>query len=211
MKLFFTEYVPGVLEDLPASEPLPGRAAKTVLRKIRRRLLADFLQCDPDELEISQDEGKPYIAGRDGFHFSTSYSGNAMALVCSARAIGIDMEILDPVSANEEAAESLFNVKELNQLAGKSGSDWTNTFYAIWTQKEAFAKALGEGFGIEFTDFAVSEHGGLVECARIETPVQWYSKAVTFKDRYALALATPYPVPEFEIQEIADSGCESAG
>ena len=181
------------------------RAKRVRFKNRRRRILSSVLDCAPDKLNFSYTNGKPSLTEFDGFHFSTSYSGSAMALACANSPVGVDLEEISNDSANENVVETLFHHSEIDQLAGKSGMDWTRTFLAIWTQKEAFAKALGSGFGIEFSDFAVAPLGGTINCDEMNTENRpWYSKPLVVQNRHALAIASNFPVPEIVIEEFSN-------
>ena len=181
------------------------RAKKVGFKNLRRQILSSVLDCPPDKLNFSYTNGKPSLTEFEGFHFSTSYSGSGMALACANNPIGVDLEETSIDPANENVVETFFHHTEIDQLSGKSGMDWTRTFLAIWTQKEAFAKALGSGFGIEFSDFAVAPLGGTINCDEMNTENRpWYSKPLVVQNRHALAIASNFPVPEIVIEEFSN-------
>ncbi|MEP1208759.1 MAG: 4'-phosphopantetheinyl transferase superfamily protein [Rhizobiaceae bacterium] len=163
------------------------------------------LDCDPQDLAFTWSDGMPTLIGFEDFHFSTSYSGGKMAVACSDVAIGIDLELTATEPSDQDVADNLFHPRELNQLHQTPDADWATVFYSIWTQKEALAKALGTGFGIEFSNFCVSAKGGLIESELTETEnLRWYSQAVTIADGYVLAIACPQPIEQLSIEQFQD-------
>ncbi len=96
---------------------------------------------DADFSEIKTDSsGKPYIAGL-GFHFNLSHSESFAAAVFSAYPTGIDIETKRKV--NLRIAGHFFTEYEKDIL--KSAIDPDLEFLRIWTRKEAFSKATGDG------------------------------------------------------------------
>ena len=184
----------------------PTQSNKAKFHDIRSRILSLVLECNQEELAFAWTDGMPRLVGIDNFCFSTSYSGTKIAVACSDNAIGIDLELTASEPADQEVADNLFHPRELDQLRKTADADWANVFYSIWTQKEAFAKALGTGFGIEFPAFAVSANGGLIDGELIETQnMHWYSKAVKVADNYTLAIAEPGPIEQLTIEQFQDT------
>ncbi|MFX1525686.1 MAG: SDR family NAD(P)-dependent oxidoreductase, partial [Promethearchaeota archaeon] len=108
-----------------------------------------------NDIEIQKDEkGKPfYYSVKDKknipINLSISHSHEFSVAIMSKNKIGIDLELIEersPSFYNEVFTESERNlISENNQLG---------TIY--WTAKEAFSKALGEGFNINFRDFELN-------------------------------------------------------
>ena len=86
--------------------------------------------------------GKPFLA--DGrFCFSVSHSENVLAVVTSSVNIGVDLQIVEQNRDFEKIASRWFNKQEQEFLL--SSQDKKDTFYEIWTRKEAYAKFTGKG------------------------------------------------------------------
>jgi len=80
-------------------------------------------------------------------HFNVSHSGNYTVVAISNRPIGVDIEIIRDFSAI--LAKKLFNEDELKYISGtgpsRKKSLMQQSFYQIWTAKEAYLKYLGTG------------------------------------------------------------------
>ena len=62
----------------------------------------------------------------------------------------------------------------------------------IWTQKEAYSKALGKGFEIEFSGFAVLPQGGAVQTGPERADSRdWHTAVFELEDGPVLAIAGP--------------------
>lgn len=81
--------------------------------------------------------GKPYFAGSD-VHFSVSHSGSIIAIAFSGSRVGIDIQ---KVTSNNirGIAERFFPECDLEYFSAH-GDD---SFFEIWTRKEAYIKMLG--------------------------------------------------------------------
>jgi len=135
------------------------RARWVVARAALRRILAQYLEQDPEQVELRLGHrGKPALADPLAeLRFNLSHSG-AIALVAVTRGceVGIDVE--------ERRAE-----RDFVRLAedGLSGSDATTVrdappgrragaFYTAWVRQEAVAKCLGVGLGRPLPDRPVA-------------------------------------------------------
>jgi 4'-phosphopantetheinyl transferase len=84
-------------------------------------------------------KGKPYI--QDGKKFSITHSGDYVCVAFSDVEVGLDIEKISPL--DYEALINLLHIEEqvyINQSVCK-----LSAFYYVWTRKEAFCKANGEG------------------------------------------------------------------
>lgn len=120
-------------------------------RGILREILSRCLDQAPGDLQFQYTPlGKPYLAGTP-IHFSASHS-NALALCAvSSQEVGIDVEQICPDFPFMEVARRFFREAELSYLESLPPADQRRSFYALWTRKEAYLKALGLGLsaGIE--------------------------------------------------------------
>lgn len=88
------------------------------------------------------------LPGADKVYFSLSHSGDYVAVALDTYPIGIDIEEIKPHKENIE--QKFFTEHERNLIdTDEDGKE--AGFFKIWTLKEAFLKAVGEGlrFGIE--------------------------------------------------------------
>lgn len=104
------------------------------------------------DLEITADSnGKPYFKKYPQIHFNISHSNNAVAIAFSDRAVGIDTEQV--MDCNMKIAKRFFTKEEIEYL--ENSSNPSIAFTKIWTQKEAYIKAVGEGLAIALDSFCV--------------------------------------------------------
>jgi 4'-phosphopantetheinyl transferase len=121
-------------------------------RGILRSLLASYLDCAPDEVQfVYGANGKPALAGQfaeSRLHFNLAHSENlALIAVTLLGAVGIDVEEIRPVSDADELVERFFSPRENAQFQQLSTEQKDVAFFNLWTRKEAWLKATGEGIG----------------------------------------------------------------
>lgn len=119
-------------------------------RGVLRAILGDYLHQKPDQIRFTYTErGKPSIVGLPGseqLHFNLSHSDNLAVFAFSREcAIGIDVEHLRPLKDFEGIAERFFSERETAQLKSLPPSQIQTGFFNLWTRKEAWLKATGEG------------------------------------------------------------------
>ncbi|QAY79197.1 4'-phosphopantetheinyl transferase superfamily protein [Sphingosinicella sp. BN140058] len=122
-----------------------------------RRHLGGRLGVNPATLRFAcNDYGKPFLVDYPELHFSLSHSAGLAICATSTASIGCDIEHCDPKLADSAVAERLFAPAEIAALSSLQGEQWVGGFFACWTRKEAFVKALGLGLSHPLDAFAVS-------------------------------------------------------
>lgn len=124
-----------------AKEFLVGRA-------LLRTALAGRLNCEPQQLQFSKNaDGKPSLSfPQSKWQFNLTHSHDWVALaLCEGASVGIDIESYRRRNNLPGIASRFFSDKENAQLARCKESEWLDYFFAVWTLKEAHAKALGCG------------------------------------------------------------------
>lgn len=96
------------------------------------------------------DYGKPYCGEK---FFNISHSGNYVILAVSDSEVGCDVEAVRELEF-ERLGKIVFHENELKILARTSNK--SDYFFKLWTAKEAFIKALGEGFHFKTSELDLS-------------------------------------------------------
>ncbi|MFC1668393.1 4'-phosphopantetheinyl transferase family protein [Chlamydiota bacterium] len=118
-----------------------------------RQILACYVNVSADTLTFSYTEkGKPELLNsHNHIRFNLSHS-HEMALVgvLIEVPIGIDIEYLPKETDVDGLAKRFFSSQEYEQLSKIPNSIKQEAFFRIWTLKEAYLKATGEGIaGLE--------------------------------------------------------------
>lgn len=116
-----------------------------------RTVLGGYLDVDPLALRLATGRwGKPYLVDHD-LHFSLSHTRGLCALAVSDRPVGIDVELA--TRDLRTAVGRCSTLRERRRLTIRPNVD----VVAVWTVKEAYAKALGLGHRLTFASLETIE------------------------------------------------------
>jgi 4'-phosphopantetheinyl transferase len=137
------------------------RAQFVLTRGTLRSLLGHYLGASPREISFHYSKhDKPSLAeaaNLRNIHFNVSHTeGMAIFGFTLGRRIGVDIENLRTDFHAEEIAERFFAVTERSALREIPPAARYEAFFRIWTRKEAYIKALGEGLSHPLHQFDVS-------------------------------------------------------
>ncbi len=123
-------------------------------RVLTRRVLANYLDVSPGELRFAAAPlGKPLLSHHD-LRFNLSHSQGAVVLAVSeSHEVGVDVEDAGRDRQLLDLAERYFAPDEAEHLRRLDDIDRAAAFFAIWTLKEAFVKALGQGLSFPLDAF----------------------------------------------------------
>lgn len=171
-------------------------------RSVLRQLLAGYLDQSPASLSFSYNGmGKPHLmqAAAAGLSFNLAHSGSlaVYAIACDA-AVGVDVEAINPHRRLADLAQRFFTPREWGAMALLDADQQVQAFYRIWTQKEAYVKANGDGLlaQIDQFDVAVSPDAqpGLQDHRLDPREVgRWRFMSPTGLNGFAATLATDQP------------------
>jgi 4'-phosphopantetheinyl transferase len=129
-------------------------------RAVLRGLVGRELGLTPDAVPLAADAyGKPYLrsAARAPLSFNLSHTaGRALYGLSPHAELGVDVEALKPIDGMAELARDVFAADELAAWEALPAASRVHGFYAGWTRKEAFVKALGRGLDYPLDAFSVS-------------------------------------------------------
>lgn len=161
-------------------------AARAVLRRLLARYTGERAECVSF---TTGPFGKPRLDAQPGasrVEFNLSHSGSvALCAVAEGRRVGIDIETLLSIAEDDERLSRVWlSEGELAEMASMSAADRTRTFHALWTRKEAYLKARGEGLSLAPDRVQVCGDRVLSESG-----VHWSLRQIPLGPRYAAALA----------------------
>ncbi len=146
-----------------------GREQRSAARAGLRLLLASYLKIDPLEVEIQHGaHGRPELAPVHDLCFNLSHTaGLAVYGIGRGFAIGVDVEALDRRAPSAGLIERALNGREAARVMRAEAGERTETFLHYWTVKEAYAKALGVGLGLDLREVRVH---GPIDRPRLDLP-----------------------------------------
>jgi 4'-phosphopantetheinyl transferase len=127
--------------------------AFTLRRGLLRELVGSYLGLEPAAVRFAYGRwDKPFVDGELSFNASSS-GRHALFAFARGRGVGVDVERMRELPDMDEVAARIMSARELATYRGQW--DRLGAFYAVWTQKEAYAKALGDGFAAPLDAFDV--------------------------------------------------------
>ncbi|MFA1820383.1 4'-phosphopantetheinyl transferase superfamily protein [Virgibacillus oceani] len=131
--------------------------------------------------------GKPYLSGQSNFHFNLSHSGSWVVMIWGEDPVGIDIEKVKKIDIG--VAARFFSSEEYMDIMSKPEYEQRDFFYALWTLKESYIKALGTGlsmpldsFGIRILEEKITLTGARAQCLfkQYEIALEYKLSACTF-------------------------------
>ncbi len=171
-----------------------------VSRGLLRKALSHVLKQDPLDFQFEYTESnKPYLSqkninGSIAFNLSHSH-GRALIAISVDRNMGIDIEKIRPEVEYEKLAGRFFSEAEYAALMLLPSAERIKAFFATWTRKEAFVKAVGKGiaFGLSEFDVNVDAHAQPLMLATRWNPADvstWLMTNIDVEDNYCACIAT---------------------
>lgn len=168
----------------------PGDAEHFILcRGLLRKTLATALNRDPAELSFRcNEQGKPFVEG-ETLEFNLSHSRDRLLIALAPdRPVGVDLEFRRSGINMSAIAERWFTPEERASLLTADSPE--RRFFSIWTQKEAYVKALGTGIfqGLESFNVPAGEGGPIAG-----QDGEWFFQTLEIDPAYAAALVSSLP------------------
>lgn len=175
----------------------------TVAHGEMRRRLAQQAGVDPASLCFgSASHGKPFIKEPDAarrWRFNLTHSGDfALLAIMDGVSVGIDIEQWQDIRDGPSVARRFFSAAEQSVYMNSAASSRRETFFRIWTRKEAVIKALGFGLSMPLDAFDVCDHNEWLAVPRFRVdrvldaliPQEgWHLQCLPAPQGYAAALA----------------------
>ena len=117
-------------------------------RALLRSILADYLETGPDRIEFQYGQhGKPSLADQTrDLQFNLAHSEDlALIAIAGAGQIGVDVERVRVLNDFDELVARFFSTRETQVFHQVPTDEQPAAFFNLWTRKEAWLKATGEG------------------------------------------------------------------
>jgi 4'-phosphopantetheinyl transferase len=119
-------------------------------RGILREILGRYLEIEASQVKFGYElRGKPFLEKESNglqLNFNVSHSEDLAlyAMACNNQ-VGIDLEMIRPISDIQQLAQRFFAPSETDAIASLASPYQEQMFFRYWTCKEAYLKATGEG------------------------------------------------------------------
>lgn len=158
-----------------------------------RKILSCYLAIAPEDIQFSQGaHGKPYATSEKNIYFNLSNSQNlALYAVLLDQEVGIDLEYFRDKVSYTELTERFFSTEEKNYFSKLPAEQQKEAFFRLWTSKEAFIKAVGEGLSFPLEDFTIDIEKPKIVTIKGDNALAntWHLKLFTPAEHYVAAVA----------------------
>ncbi|MEV6110555.1 4'-phosphopantetheinyl transferase superfamily protein [Streptomyces sp. NPDC051940] len=200
--------------DLSHAEVRNRYAASRMLLK---HAAGAVLGGDPDDLELAYGPtGRPYLRGCDQVDVSLSHTEDLLLVGLTTRGlIGVDAERADRDMYDAGLSRHICTPYELVLLAGMPEGERNRGLVRLWTLKEAYSKAIGQGMQFRFTEFGFGPDGRPVRVQRPDgtpgTGDEWLFRTFVLASGYCVSAAVYDagfgPLQDPEITTMLDQDC----
>jgi 4'-phosphopantetheinyl transferase len=153
------------------------------------------LRGDPDALELAYGPtGRPYLRGCDQIDISLSHTDDLLLVGLTTRGlIGVDAERIDRQMYGSGLGRHVCTPYELVTLASLTEEERNPSLVRLWTLKEAYSKAIGQGMQFRFTEFGFGPDGKPVRVQRPDgtagTGDEWAFRTFLLDSGYCVSAA----------------------
>ena len=170
------------------------RAAYIQSHIAMRRILSLYLKIEPNQIKYELSPmGKPRCPSDlnpSQITFNLSHTkGMALVAIASKLEVGVDLERLDRKCRFNDVAQRFFAPKENDFLSKVGSKEYAQTFFQLWTLKEAYLKATGDGISnsLSQVEFAIRSHEGFQTIKLQQDPQaheHWCSHTISIPPDY---------------------------
>lgn len=152
------------LDELESKKDVQARTRFLISRAFLRTILHNYVFEPPDKLVLARESsGKPYLPDHTSICFNVSHTDEqCFVAIIHARDIGVDAECHSRHVSNPQRLAQRWFVGEEQQWMNDfvpfsdESSILKAAFLRIWTMKESFVKATGQGIARSFKSFSVA-------------------------------------------------------
>ena len=158
-------------------------------RAMLRQVVAQY--CDGLAVDLCFDtdfNGKPILRGMPALHFNLSHSRHYALLAIARRAVGIDLEFMQPNCMRQSVIEQFLSTSEYSQLEVLPAKERCEALFRCWTRKEAVLKATGLGLLYPARQLSVPSGTETAQVVRV-LGREWFVWQVATREVYAAAAA----------------------
>lgn len=176
-----------------------------VCRGRLREILGGYGEVSPGAIPFCKGPGgKPAVSEDNSMiRFNLSHSGGyALFAVSYGREVGVDVEAVRPKPKAAALVDRFFSADEKAAFSKLEPHEKEAAFYAGWTRKEAYVKALGKGLRFPLDRFDVSlkpgDQNALLRVAGAPEEVErWSLRDIHLGPGFRAALAVEMIRPNF--------------
>lgn len=173
-------------------------------------LLGAYLGIEPRAVSLAYGpQGKPSLATPDRtmLGFNIAHSGDyAVMVFARSAALGVDIEHVRPLHHIHRLARTALSPQEYAAWSALGPGDQQEAFFACWTRKEAFVKAMGCGLTYPLKELDVCDVYSAPTASALQERgapaliqgVRWHSLCLPPLPGFATALVASTPLAHIQ-------------
>ncbi|MHC0430223.1 4'-phosphopantetheinyl transferase family protein [Streptomyces sp. O3] len=137
-------------------------------RRLLKHAAAAALRADATDMELAYGPtGRPSLRGCDQIDISLSHTDDLLLVGLTTRGlIGVDAELADRQLYEKRLDRHICTTQERRDLERLPVDERNPSLLRLWTLKEAYSKAIGQGMQFRFTEFGFGPDGRPVRVNR---------------------------------------------
>ncbi len=165
---------------------------------LARAIIRQRLKIKNEDIIFSKTQyGKPFLVGRDNFHFNVSHSGELVICAAADIEIGCDCELIDANNKIDEL-KIVYTPGEYKMIQSLSGRDRIIFCHNLWALKESYLKCAGIGLNEEPASIEISFKGQSPAVYKRERCLNYRLKLYNHYQGYSAALCISDLQPDTE-------------
>lgn len=164
-------------------------------RLLLKHVASRAIHAPPHTVELAyKPGGRPYLRGCDQIDISLSHTDDLLLVGVTRRGwIGVDAELADRKMLAPGIERQVCTPYEQEMLADTPEDERNAAMVRLWTLKEAYSKAIGQGMRFRFTEFGFGPSGRPVRVLRPDgspgTGAEWSFGTHEVGGRYTASIA----------------------
>jgi len=137
---------------------------------------------------------KPVLKGYGNEYFNISHSGRHVVVAFSDHNVGVDVEAIK--KDRRKIAQRFFTESEIEDMNSMGGEgEQIRYFYQLWTLKESYMKAIGDGMTMSLSSFAFNQKEAEFQLLFSKYDMDWKFYSAFWRADAFLSICSKYPEP----------------
>ena len=179
-----------------------------------RAVLGAELGVPPGAVRLSEDGAKPRLVDESGLHFNVAHADDLVVIAVSSSPVGVDVEPVEPTTLDPGPVGVACTTAEAEALGRLAVEDQALALLRLWTAKEAYLKATGEGLSVPPSSVEVGlsrpEEGTPVQVAGDPGGGHWWVRELRPAAGFIGAVASEGPDWQVRLRSTAEIARGSA-
>jgi 4'-phosphopantetheinyl transferase len=153
-----------------------------------RLILSRYIDKPAKEIVFTIGENKkPFVRASTNTQYNISHAGDWVVIGISNEPVGVDVEMINPDYDYPAVLDVTFSPEEIRHV--KDSADPLNTFYLLWTRKEALVKATCKGMDDDFKLIPSLDGRHRVAAEKIGSKKEWSTNSFPIGQQHIASVA----------------------